>query len=194
MTMEIKLKRCGWVTTDPLYQYYHDQEWGIPVRDSRQLFEMLCLEGAQAGLSWITILKKRENYRKVFEGFDPDKIASYDEKKIEELMQDEGIVRHLGKIRAFIANANAYLKLEQDGIDFSQFLWAFVGGSPVRNNRLSTNDIPTSTPESEAMSKGLKKLGFKFVGSTTCYAFMQAAGMVDDHEMSCFKREMFTNE
>ncbi len=164
-------KRCSWVTSDPLYQQYHDQEWGIPVHDSQKLFEMLCLEGAQAGLSWITVLKKRENYRLAFRGFDPLQMADFDETIITELLEYDGIIRHRGKIEAFIANAKAYLQMQDEGEDFAEFLWSFAG-----------KEEPAA-----AMSKALKKKGFKFVGATTCYAFMQAAGMVNDHEADCFK-------
>lgn len=181
------VNRCGWVTSEPLYETYHDGEWGIPVREGQKLFEMICLEGAQAGLSWITVLRKREHYRKVFDGFDIQRIAEYDENKIEELLQDRGIIRHRGKIEAFIKNARAYLLMEQNGENFSEFIWSFVGGNPVVNHRETYKDIPTFTPESDALSKALKKRGFKFVGSTICYAFMQAAGLVNDHEIGCFK-------
>lgn len=180
--------RCSWVTSDPLYEAYHDQEWGIPVRNEHMLFEMLCLEGAQAGLSWITILRKREHYRKVFDGFDIYRIAQYDDNKIIELLQDPGIIRHRGKIEAFIKNAQAYLLMEKNGESFSEFIWSFVGGNPKINHWKSYRDIPSSTLESDAMSKALKKRGFKFIGSTICYAFMQAAGLVNDHENGCFKR------
>lgn len=167
----MELKRCSWVTADPLYQQYHDEEWGIPVHDSLKLFEMLCLEGAQAGLSWITVLKKRENYRLAFRGFDPMQMALFDERNIEALLENEGIIRHRGKIEAFIANAKAYIQMQENGEDFAGFLWSFVD-----------KEEPAA-----AMSKALKKKGFKFVGATTCYAFMQAAGMVNDHEADCFK-------
>ncbi len=180
--------RCSWVTSDPLYEAYHDQEWGIPVRNEHMLFEMLCLEGAQAGLSWITVLRKREHYRKVFDGFDIYRIAQYDDNKIIELLQDPGIIRHRGKIEAFIKNAQAYLLMEKNGESFSEFIWSFVGGDPKINHWKSYRDIPSSTLESDAMSKALKKRGFKFIGSTICYAFMQAAGLVNDHENGCFKR------
>lgn len=184
----MKVNRCGWVTSDPLYEAYHDQEWGIPVREGQKLFEMICLEGAQAGLSWITVLRKREHYRKVFDGFDIQRIAQYDQNKIEELLQDPGIIRHRGKIEGFIKNAQAYLLMEKNGENFSEFIWSFAGGKPLINHWESYRDIPSSTPESDAMSKALKKRGFKFVGSTICYAFMQAAGLVDDHEDGCFRR------
>lgn len=184
----MKIMRCGWVSSDPLYEAYHDDEWGIPVYDGQKLFEMICLEGAQAGLSWITVLRKREHYRKVFDGFDVQRIAQYEEKKIEELLQDPGIIRHRGKIEAFIKNAQAYLLMEKNGENFSEFIWSFVREKPIINHWESYKDISSSSPESDAMSKALKKRGFKFVGSTICYAFMQAAGLVDDHEEGCFKR------
>lgn len=180
--------RCSWVTSDPLYEAYHDQEWGIPIRNEHMLFEMLCLEGAQAGLSWITVLRKREHYRKVFDGFDIYRIAQYDENKIIKLLQDPGIIRHRGKIEAFIKNAQAYLLMEKNGENFSEFIWSFVGGNPKINHWESYRDIPSSTLESDAMSKALKKRGFKFIGNTICYAFMQAAGLVNDHEDGCFQR------
>lgn len=184
-------QRCVWVPADDaLYTAYHDDEWGIPVYDDRHLFEMLLLEGAQAGLSWITILKKRENYRAAFDGFDPAIIALYDSRKIAQLMKNEGVVRNKLKINAAIGNAKAYLKLEKylqtEQSSFSDFLWSFVGGEPVINQRTSWQDIPAKTAESTAMSKALQQRGFKFVGPTICYAFMQAVGMVNDHEVGCF--------
>ena len=182
-----KITRCGWCSTDGLYQQYHDQEWGVPVYDDRELFEMLNLEGAQAGLSWITVLKKRAHYRTVFDGFEPAKIAQYDEAKREELLADAGIIRNKLKVNAFIVNAQLYLDLQADTSSpgFSEYLWSFVGGKPMVNSRQSLADVPATTPESDAMSKSLKKLGFKFTGSTICYAFMQAAGMVNDHTVDC---------
>lgn len=186
---EFGLQRCSWVTSDPIYQKYHDEEWGVPIYNSLQLFEMICLEGAQAGLSWITILKKRENYRHAFDYFDPQMIASYGEEKISSLLTNQGIVRHRGKIEAFISNAKAYLLMEERGEDLSAFIWSFVHGDPIMN-QLEKNQLPpdSSTDIAHQMSKALKKKGFKFVGSTTCYAFMQAAGLVDDHEAICYKR------
>ena len=179
--------RCGWCSNDELYQQYHDQEWGVPVYDDRALFEMLNLEGAQAGLSWITVLKKRDHYRKVFDGFDPEKIAKYDQSKREELLSDAGIIRNKLKVNAFIVNAQLYLDRQADHSvpNFSEYLWSFVGGKPIVNARETLADVPVTTPESDAMSKSLKKQGFKFVGSTICYAFMQAAGMVNDHIVDC---------
>jgi len=181
------LKRCGWCSNDELYQQYHDQEWGVPVYDDRQLFEMLNLEGAQAGLSWITVLKKREHYRKVFDGFNPKKIAKYDQAKRDELLSDAGIIRNKLKVNAFIVNAQLYLDMQADSSspNFSEYLWSFVGGKPIVNARKSLSDVPVTTAESDAMSKSLKKLGFKFIGSTICYAFMQATGMVNDHTVDC---------
>lgn len=182
-------RRCGWVNEDPLYLAYHDEEWGVPVRDDRRLFEMLVLEGAQAGLSWYTILRKREAYRRAFDGFDPERVARYDEQKVASLLQDPGIVRNRLKVRAAIGNARAWLDLRESGVDPSAFLWEFNGGKPVVNDWRRLADIPAATPASEAMSKALKKLGFRFVGPTMCYAFMQAVGMVNDHVTSCFRWE-----
>lgn len=179
--------RCAWCGTDPLYVVYHDKEWGVPVHDDRKLFEMLNLEGAQAGLSWITILRKRENYRKAFDNFDAKKIAKYDKKKVAKLLNDEGIVRNRLKIVAVISNAKAFLQVQKEFGTFDKYIWQFVGGKPIVNKRKSSNDIPATTPESDTMSKDLKKRGFKFVGSTICYAFMQAVGMVNDHEVKCFR-------
>jgi DNA-3-methyladenine glycosylase I len=180
-------KRCPWATSDPLYILYHDREWGVPVHDDRKLFEMLILEGAQAGLSWITILKKRENYRKAFDNFDADKIVGYDGKKIRELMNNEGIVRNRLKIEAAIRNAEAFLAVRKEFGSFDKYIWQFVGGKPKINRWKSLGQIPAKTAESDAMSKDLKKRGFKFVGSTVCYAFMQATGMVNDHLVECFR-------
>lgn len=179
--------RCQWCSNDELYQQYHDQEWGVPVYDDRELFEMLNLEGAQAGLSWITVLKKRAHYRKVFDGFNPEKIAKYDQAKREELLADAGIIRNKLKVNAFIVNAQLYLDMQADEASpsFSEYLWSFVDGKPMVNARKTLADVPATTVESDAMSKSLKKKGFKFVGSTICYAFMQAAGMVNDHTIDC---------
>ena len=179
--------RCGWVNDDPLYIAYHDEEWGVPFHDDRRLFEMLVLEGAQAGLSWYTILKKRDGYRRAFDGFDPERVARYDERKVASLLQDPGIVRNRLKVQAAIGNARAWLDLRESGVRFSNFLWDFTGGKPVVNAWRRVEDVPASTPASEAMSKALKKLGFRFVGPTICYAFMQAVGMVNDHVTSCFR-------
>ncbi|MEZ4521675.1 MAG: DNA-3-methyladenine glycosylase I [Thermomicrobiales bacterium] len=179
--------RCSWAGDDLLYQQYHDEEWGVPIRDSQLLFEFLCLEGAQAGLSWITILRKREGYRAAFEGFDPTVLAGYDDDTIERLREDERIVRNRAKIRSVVGNARAYLELEATGVSFSDYIWSFVDGEPILNSWTSMEDVPPSSPISEAMSKDLKKHGFKFVGPTICYAFMQAAGLVNDHLTSCFR-------
>jgi len=181
------MKRCDWATeVAPLYTKYHDEEWGVPVFDDRKLFEMLILEGAQAGLSWITILRKRENYRQAFDGFDAEKIACYSERKRADLLKDNGIVRNRLKINAAIVNARCYLAVLEEHPDFSGYLWQFVDGTPVRNRWKHMQDVPVTTCESDAMSKALKKRGFKFVGSTICYAFMQAIGMVNDHTTDCF--------
>ena len=179
--------RCSWVNDDSLYVAYHDEEWGVPVRDDRRLYEMLVLEGAQAGLSWYTILKKREAYRRAFDGFDPDRIARYDDKKIASLLEDPGIVRNRLKVQAAIGNARVWLDLRESGIRFSEFLWAFSGGAPVINAWRRLEDVPAATPVSEAMSRALKARGLRFVGPTICYAFMQAVGMVNDHVTSCFR-------
>jgi len=181
------MKRCVWAGDDPLYQEYHDEEWGVPSYDDRHLFEMLILEGAQAGLSWITILKKRENYRQAFDGFDAKKIARYSEKKIEKLLLDPGIVRNRLKVNATVTNAKLFLEIQKDQGSFSDYIWSFVGSKPILNQWKRHEDIPVTTDESDAMSKDLKKRGFKFVGSTICYAYMQAVGMVDDHVEGCFR-------
>ena len=181
------LIRCPWCEGFDLYRQYHDTEWGVPLRDSQKLFELLILEGAQAGLSWSTVLKKRESYREAFDNFDPKKIAKYDEKKISGLMANPGIIRNRLKVAATITNAKAYLALEKNGQSFDQFLWQFVKNKPIQNKHQSLSDIPASSPESDAMSKALLKAGFKFVGSTICYAFMQASGMINDHITSCHR-------
>jgi DNA-3-methyladenine glycosylase I len=180
-------KRCAWATTDPLYITYHDAEWGVPVHNDRKLFEMLTLEGAQAGLSWITILKKRENYRKSFERFDPRAIARYDSRKIRHLLSLEGIVRNRLKIRGTINNAQAFLAVQSEFGSFDQYIWNFVGGFTKQNSWRTLKECPATTPESDAMSRDLKKRGFTFVGPTICYAFMQAVGMVNDHTIDCFR-------
>lgn len=179
------MKRCGWVNQDPLYMNYHDDEWGVPVHDDRLLFEYLNLEGAQAGLSWYTILKKRENYRAAFDNFVPEKIITYDVKKIDELLHNEGIVRNRLKINAVITNAKAYLNVVEEFSSFDEYIWSFVGGQPIQNHFKELKDVPATTDISDKLSKDLKKRGFKFVGSTICYAFMQACGMVNDHIMTC---------
>jgi DNA-3-methyladenine glycosylase I len=174
--------RCPWCHGHDIYIRYHDEEWGVPVREERQLFEMLILEGAQAGLSWLTILKKRDGYRRAFDAFDPARIARYGDAKVRALLADAGIVRNRLKVAATIANARALLAMREPFVDF---LWSFTGGRPLQNRRRSMRDVPARSPESDAMSKALLKLGFKFVGSTICYAFMQAVGMVNDHLITC---------
>lgn len=180
-------QRCPWATTDPLYIKYHDEEWGVPVHDDRKLFEMLILEGAQAGLSWITILRKRENYRKAFDNFDAKKISVYNSKKVKQLLQNEGIVRNRLKIAAAILNAKCFLEVQKEFGSFDKYIWQFTGGKPLKNKFNTLKEIPPKTAVSDAMSKDLKKRGFKFVGSTICYAFMQAVGMVNDHISGCFR-------
>ena len=180
-------KRCGWVGTDPLYLEYHDREWGVPLRDDAQLFEMIILEGAQAGLSWITVLKKRENYRRAFDQFDASKIARYDGRKKRALLNDAGIIRNRLKIDATIGNARAFLDIVDEFGSFSDYLWDFVDGRPVVNRWRKVSEVPVSTKKSDALSKALKKRGFKFVGTTICYSFMQAVGMVNDHTRDCFR-------
>jgi DNA-3-methyladenine glycosylase I len=179
--------RCAWAGTDPLYREYHDKEWGVPLHDDRRLFEMLVLEGAQAGLSWITILRKRENYRAAFDAFVPAKVAGYTGAKIAKLLKNEGIVRNRLKIRSAVLNAKAFLAIQKEFGTFDRYLWAFVGGRPLLNSRRTLKEIPATTPESEALSKDLKKRGFTFVGGTICYAFMQSVGMVNDHTIDCFR-------
>lgn len=182
------MKRCAWPRTEPDIAY-HDTEWGVPVHDDRRLFEMLILEGAQAGLSWSTILKKRENYRRAFDDFDAEKIARYDARKVKSLLADAGIVRNRLKIAATIQNAKAFLAVQKEFGSFDKYIWQFVGGKPIQNRRKSLKEIPPRTPESDAMSKDLLKRGFKFVGSTICYAFLQAVGMVNDHTTDCFRHK-----
>ena len=181
------IHRCAWAGNDPLNREYHDQEWGMPVHDEHHLFEMITLEGAQAGLSWLTILRKREGYRKAFAGFDPQRVAGFDDKTVETLILDASIVRHRGKIMATINNARRILALWEQGHSLSELVWESVDGKPRLNRWQSLSEIPATSKESELLSKKLKKLGFGFVGPTTCYAFMQAAGLVNDHEASCFR-------
>jgi DNA-3-methyladenine glycosylase I len=178
--------RCGWVNDDPLYIEYHDKEWGVPVHDDRKLFEMITLEGAQAGLSWYTVLKKRETYREAFDGFDYTKVAAYDEVKTAELLANEGIIRNRLKVASTIGNAQAFIRVREEFGSFDRYIWGFVGGQPILNRRKDLKEVPARTDISDAMSKDLQKRGFKFVGSTICYAFMQAVGMVNDHVESCF--------
>ncbi|MGB9093257.1 MAG: DNA-3-methyladenine glycosylase I [Gallionella sp.] len=180
-------QRCTWAGDDALYRQYHDTEWGVPLHDDRALFEFLILEGAQAGLSWITILRKRENYRAAFDGFDATRIAAYGANKIESLLKDAGIVRNRLKVAAAVVNARNFLEVQQEFGSFDSFIWRFVDGTPKQNRWGSHAEIPASTPESDAMSKELKRRGFKFVGSTICYALMQATGMVNDHTTDCFR-------
>jgi DNA-3-methyladenine glycosylase I len=179
--------RCSWCEGFDLYRQYHDTEWGVPLRDSKKLFELLILEGAQAGLSWSTVLKKRESYRKAFDFFDPKKIAKYDDKKVAELLANPGIIRNRLKVAATIGNAKAYLALEKSGQPFNEFIWSFVQNKPIQNKRQALNELPARSSESDAMSKALLKAGFKFVGTTICYAFMQASGMINDHLVSCHR-------
>jgi len=179
--------RCPWALTKPIHIAYHDAEWGVPLRENRKLFEMLILEGAQAGLSWDTILAKRENYRRAFDGFDPEKIARYDDRKVQMLLADAGIVRNRLKIAATIGNARACLDLQSNGTDLSRLLWGFVDDRPIRNTWRSSEQVPASTTLSDAIGKELKRRGFRFVGSTIMYAFMQATGMVNDHLVTCFR-------
>ena len=179
--------RCAWAGSDPLYRAYHDEEWGVPLKDDRRLYEMLVLEGFQAGLSWITILRKRANFRRAFDDFAPEKVAAYGPGKVATLLADPGIVRNRAKIEGAILSARGWLELMQQPGGFSGFLWQFVDHRPIVNHPRSLRDIPTDSPEARAMSKALKARGFKFVGPTICYAFMQATGMVDDHVVDCFR-------
>jgi DNA-3-methyladenine glycosylase I len=182
------LERCGWAKGE-LYERYHDTEWGVPLHDDRMLFEFLVLEGAQAGLSWSTILNKRENYRKAFAGFDPKRVARYDERKITSLLENPGIVRNQLKVRSAVTNAKAFLKVQKEFGSFDKYIWSFVGGKPVQNYWATMKDVPPRTAESDAMSRDLLKRGFTFVGSTICYAHMQATGMVNDHVVTCFRHK-----
>jgi DNA-3-methyladenine glycosylase I len=185
--IKILTTRCEWSTSDPLLISYHDQEWGVPVYEDQLLFAKLILDGAQAGLSWMTILRKRENYWRAFDQFNPEIIAGYDDAKIAELLNNRGIVRNRLKIEATIKNARGYLAIIEESGSFSDFLWQFVGGTPIQNSWKSIADLPAQTNESRQMSKALKKRGFNFVGPTICYAFMQAVGMVNDHVVTCFR-------
>ncbi len=184
--------RCEWAR-DELNIAYHDEEWGVPSHDDRHLFEMLTLEGAQAGLSWSTILIRRQSYRDAFANFDANQIATFDEKKVEELLQNAGIIRNRAKVLSTVANAGAFLKVQEEFGSFEKYIWEFVGGKPIKNNWTELGQIPAETGESKAMSKDLKKRGFTFVGPTICYAFMQATGMVDDHIATCFCRNLQSN-
>jgi DNA-3-methyladenine glycosylase I len=186
--MENKI-RCDWCLSSDLYKKYHDQEWGVPVYEDQKLFEFLILETFQAGLSWITILKKRENFRLAFDGFDYKKVANYPEDKIQELLQDSGIIRNQLKIRSAVSNAIAFMKVQDEFGSFSKYIWQFTDGKPIKNSRKTLKEVPATTPLSDEISKDLKKRGFKFVGSTVVYAHMQATGMVDDHVEDCWKRK-----
>lgn len=181
------MKKCTWALASSSEEQYHDLEWGVPVHDDRLLFEFLILEGAQAGLSWSTILNKREGYRLAFDNFDAEIVAGYDHKKIDALLANPAIVRNKLKVNAAVINAQAFLKVQQEFASFDGYIWQFVGGRPLHNARKSLAEIPVSTPESDAMSKDLKQRGFKFVGSTICYAYMQATGMVNDHTIDCYR-------
>jgi DNA-3-methyladenine glycosylase I len=182
-------QRCAWSGTDPLYCAYHDEEWGVPVHEDRRLFELLILEGAQAGLAWITILRKREAYRMAYEGFDPRRVAAYDEGKLQALLRDPGIVRNRLKIKASVGNARAFLAIQEEFGSFDQYLWPFMGGQPRINHWETLAEVPAVTAEAEHLSEDLKKRGFRFVGPTIVYAFMQSVGMVDDHLLTCWKRQ-----
>ncbi len=180
-------RRCPWPSDDPVYIRYHDEEWGVPLHDDRKLFEFLTLEGAQAGLSWITILKKRDGYRKAFDGFEPARVARYDRRRVAKLLRDPGIVRNRLKVEAAVNNARLFLEVQREYGSFDCYVWRFVGGKPKPNRFRSLSRIPATSPESDALSRDLRRRGFKFVGSTICYAFMQAVGMVNDHVISCFR-------
>jgi DNA-3-methyladenine glycosylase I len=182
------LVRCSWAGTDPLMVAYHDDEWGVPVHDDHRHFELLTLEGAQAGLSWTTILRKREGYRRCFEGFDPQRVANFDDTDVQRLLDDPAIVRHRGKIESTVSNAGALLAVAEAFGTFDEYVWAFVGGRPIVGDWDVLGDLPSATPESVALSRDLKRRGFRFVGPTTVYAYLQAAGLVDDHVTTCFRR------
>ncbi len=188
MKQSIK-NRCEWCSRDKLYQKYHDSEWGVPSYDDQHLFEMLILEGAQAGLSWITVLKKRAHYQKVFDHFDANKIALYDEKKIAQLLADPGIIRNRLKVNSTITNARLFIEIKEEYGSFSDYIWQFVNGQPIINHWKMLSNVPVSTKESDQMSKALKKRGFKFIGTTICYAYMQAVGMVNDHTLDCYRHQ-----
>jgi DNA-3-methyladenine glycosylase I len=185
--MQSRVKRCPWPSNDPLMISYHDKEWGVPLHDDQKLYEFIVLDGAQAGLSWATVLRKRENFRKAFRGFDPKIVARYNEKDVQRLLKDEGIIRNRLKIESAITNAKMFLEIQNEFGSFDAYIWQFVGGEPLQHRLRRLSEIPASSKESDSMSKDLRKRGFKFVGSTICYAFMQAAGMVNDHLISCFR-------
>jgi len=187
-----QINRCKWSVTDPIYTRYHDKEWGIPVHTDRKLFEMIILDGAQAGLSWLTILRKRENYRKAFNNFDPKKVAMYDKRKIAQLLNNAGIIRNKLKVESSVTNAKAFLTVRVEFGTFDKYIWQFVNGKTIVNSWKELKQVPAFTKESDAMSKDLKARGFKFVGSTICYAFMQAAGLVNDHMIDCFRYKELT--
>ncbi|MCH7817689.1 MAG: DNA-3-methyladenine glycosylase I [Proteobacteria bacterium] len=180
-------ERCWWPGSEPIYVAYHDEEWGVPVHDERLLFEFLCLEGQQAGLSWITVLKKREHYRRCFKNFEIEKVARLTDRTIEKLLKDTGLIRNRLKLYSIRSNAHSFLQVQQEFGSFEKYIWAFVGGKPLDGKRKLSKDVPATTDVSDAMSKDLKKRGFKFIGSTICYAFMQAAGLVNDHTSNCFR-------
>jgi DNA-3-methyladenine glycosylase I len=182
-----EIKRCGWCVGKEIYEDYHDNEWGVPVHDDQKLFEMLILEGAQAGLSWITVLQKRENYRKLFAGFDFEKVAKFTDRKLEKLLENPGIIRNRLKVFGTRINAKCFIKVREEYGTFDQYIWQFVDGKPLQNKFKTLKQVPASTTQSDLMSKNLKKRGFKFVGTTICYAFMQATGMVNDHVIDCFR-------
>lgn len=186
--------RCAWCGTDPLYCDYHDKEWGVPVRDDRTLFEFLILEGAQAGLSWITILRKREGYRKAFADFDPEKVARFTQKRVEKILQDPNVVRNRLKVESSVSNAKAFLETQEEFGSFSDYIWRFTDGKPIVNRRKSIKEVPARTNISDAISKDLKQRGFRFVGSTIIYAHMQATGMVNDHTTDCFRYAALTKK
>ena len=186
-------QRCDWANSDPIYVEYHDREWGVPEHDDRRLFEFLVLEGMQAGLSWLTILRKRDHFRKAFDGFHPEKVARYGQKKVKQLLSDEGIIRNRLKIESAIQNAKAFLQVQEEFGSFDRFMWQFVNGNPKKNRWRTLKDIPATTAESDAMSRELRARGFRFVGSTICYAHMQACGMVNDHLIDCFRYKQIKN-
>ena len=186
-------QRCDWANSDPIYVEYHDREWGVPEHDDRRLFEFLVLEGMQAGLSWLTILRKRDHFRKAFDGFHPEKVARFGQKKVKKLLSDEGIIRNRLKIESAIQNAKAFLQVQEEFGSFDRFMWQFVNGKPKKNRWRTLKDIPATTAESDVMSRELRARGFRFVGSTICYAHMQACGMVNDHLIDCFRYKQIKN-
>lgn len=179
-------QRCGWVSADPIYELYHDTEWSVPIHEDRKFFEMLSLEGAQAGLSWITILKRREVYKLLFDNFDPEKVVQYDQTRLDAILIDDRIIRNKLKVQSVVSNARSFLRVKDEFGSFDKYIWSFVGGKPRINCFRDLSAVPATTPESDAMSKDLKRRGFKFVGSTICYAFMQACGLVNDHVQGCY--------